>query len=108
MSNVKKLLLVYVVLAILSACKKMLDARRFQSIEIKSLLVQMTNLNTENNDADDVFLHALCGIFFFVAYNQIKIVFQRQVAILITIMIHTSLLRFVSMRNVFKIETFFV
>lgn len=37
----------------------MLDARRFQSIEIRSLLVQLINLNTENNDADDVFLQAL-------------------------------------------------
>jgi hypothetical protein len=37
----------------------MLDARRFQSIEIRSLLVQLINLNTENNDADDVFSQAL-------------------------------------------------
>jgi hypothetical protein len=45
--------------AVLSACKKMLDARHFQSFENWSLLLQMTVFEAENNDADDVFWQAI-------------------------------------------------
>jgi hypothetical protein len=44
---------------ILSACKKMVDARRFQSLKNGSLPHVNDCFKGENNDADNVFLLAL-------------------------------------------------